>query len=173
MKPSILVLAAILLSPFLSQTVVRAADSTVISIKANIVASPCTIDTTQLDINLGDIQADLLATTGATTDWSPVQNIHLSHCPVTTQGVQATFTGTPATNGDVNGYKNTGAGADPSISVQLMGANNAYLINGHKTGYTVVKNSSVDFPVQARLYTSAAANPGAVAATVTVTFEYE
>lgn len=173
MKKYLLMPAAMLVSSCLPLTVAQAADSTIITIKANIVASPCTVDTTQLDIDLGEIQADTLAVAGATSPWSSPSQIHLSHCPATTQGVQATFSGTPATNGDANGYKNVGAGGDASISVQLQGANSTYLSNGHKTGFMLVTNNSVDFPVQARLYTSAAANPGLVAATVTVTFEYE
>lgn len=173
MKKYFLMLTAVLMSSCFPLTLAQAADSTEITVKANIVASPCTVDTTQLDIDLGDIQADTLAVAGATSPWSSLSQIHLSHCPATTQGVQATFSGTPATNGDTNGYQNTGAGGDSSISVQLMGANSDYLSNGHKTGFMLVTNNSVDFPVQARLYTSAAAKPGAVAATVTVTFEYE
>lgn len=164
-------LAIALLSAGLPMSTVQAADNTAINIKANIVASPCTVDTTTLDIDLGDIQASTMEAAGSTSPWSALNNIHLSNCPLTTQGVQATFSGTPATNGDTNGYKNTGT--DSFISVQLMDANNVYLVNGHKTGFRTIQSKSVDFPVKARLYTSAAAQPGAVAATVTVSFEYE
>lgn len=151
-----------------------AADTTVINITANIVASPCVVNTTQLNIDLKDIQASTLATAGATSGWSDPQKISLINCPATTSSVIATFTGDPATNGDTNGYANEGTGNDSSISVQLADDNATpnYLSNG-KTSEVAVVNNAADFTVKARLYTSGSAKPGLVASHVNVGFEYK
>lgn len=150
----------------------QAANTTVITVIANIVASPCTVSTETLNIDLGDIQASALGATGSTTSWSPVNSIFLTNCPVGTNSVIARFQGTPATNGDSDGYKNEGTA--PTISVQL--ADNAAtpkMLSTGKTESLNVVNKAAQVDVKARLYSSGVAAPGAVKATINVEFEYK
>lgn len=150
----------------------QAANTTIITVTANIVASPCTVSTETLNIDLGDIQASALEAAGSTTPWSPVNSILLTNCPVGTNSVIARFQGTPATNGDSDGYKNEGAA--PTISVQL--ADNAAtpkMLSTGKTESLNVVNKAAQVDVKARLYSSGVAAPGAVKATINVEFEYK
>lgn len=151
-----------------------AADDTTINITANIVASPCTISTSNLNIDLGDIQANTLESAGATSPWSPVNTIHLTNCPISTTSVVATFTGTPAVNGDANGYKNVGAGGDNLISVELADdSSTPNFYSNNKTASKTIANNAADINLRARLYTNGAATPGAVASTINVNFEFK
>jgi minor fimbrial subunit len=159
----------ILLSGLIS-TSALAVDFTKINITATVVASPCTVATTSLDIPLGNIQASSL---GTAQPWSQPKPIQLTNCPASTTGVRATFSGTPASNGDTNGYKNEGA--DAGISVQLSdgAATPNYYSNGKSTDYATVANHAVAFNIAARLYSSGSPQPGPVSSTVNVTFEYK
>lgn len=171
-KSNPILLTALLVACGISQ-VATAADTSIITITANVTASPCTVNTTNLALEIGPVQASTLATAGATSGWSPTKTISLTNCPAGTSSVQATFSGTPASNGDTNGYANTGV--DKSISVQLAddaGTIN-YLSNGKSTADTPVVNNAVDFKVRARLYTSGAAQPSDVSSTVNVSFTYK
>lgn len=149
-----------------------AADTTIITVTANIVASPCTVSTSNLNIDLGDIQASALEAAGSTTPWSPVNSILLTDCPISTRSVIARFQGTPAANGDSDGYKNEGT--DANVSVQL--ADNAAtpkILSTGKTESLNVVNKAAQVDVKARLYSSGMAAPGAVKSTINVEFEYK
>lgn len=170
MKNPLLLLLPLWLSVAASAT---AADNTIISIKATIVASPCTVSTQTMSIDLGDIQASTLDAAGKTSPWSPVQFIQLTNCPASTSSVQATFSGSPATNGDTNGYINTAG--NTNISIQLADDSETinYLSNGKITADLPVSAGTVNVPVRARLYTSTATQPGNVYTSINVTFTYK
>lgn len=151
----------------------QAADNTAINVTANIVASPCTISTSELNIDLGDIQATKLEAPGSTSDWSPVSKILLTNCPASTTSVIAHFGGGgAATNGDVNGYQNLGM--DKSISVELADDSpTPYYLSQGKELTTNVVNHSAEFDVKARLYSSGNSTPGQVGSTVQVVFYFK
>ncbi len=150
----------------------QAANTTIITVIANIVASPCTVSTETLNIDLGDIQASALEAAGSTTPWSPVNSILLTNCPVGTNSIIARFQGTPATNGDSDGYKNEGAA--PTISVQLAdNESTPKMLSTGKTESLNIVNKAAQVDVKARLYSSGVAAPGAVKATINVEFEYK
>jgi minor fimbrial subunit len=147
-----------------------AADSTVINIKANIVASPCTVATDKLDIDLGDIQSVVLAKAEDASPWSAVQNIQLTNCPAGTSTVTATFNGTPGVN--FVSYKNTGTANNVGIELADDNSTINYLSNGTTKAVTVASGSA-NIPVRARLQSDGAATVGTVLASVNVTFEYK
>ena len=71
-------------------------DAVNIGVTGNIVASPCIFNggNTNLDINLGNIQASNMATPGSTSD--PVAfNLLFTSCPLGTRSVTVTFAGNP------------------------------------------------------------------------------
>ena len=89
-----------------------AADST-INITANVVASPCTIEAVK-NIDLGDIDASKLATTGTASSYVTF-SVTVSECPATTTSALATFSGT-ASNTDY--YANSGTAKN--VEVELV-----------------------------------------------------
>lgn len=172
MKRYIYSTVAILLVAVTVTPLSQAADNTVINITANIVASPCTISTSNLNIDLGDIQASTLEIAGSTTPWSAVNTIYLTNCPAATKSVIARFSGTVATNGDSDGYKNDGA--DPMISVQLAdNASTPKILSNGKTETEFVADGAAKVDLKARLYASGAVSPGAVRSTINVSFEFK
>lgn len=173
MKKNLCVISAALFMLNAGVATSYAADTAVITVTANVVASACTIGT-PAPIDLGTIPATSLETAGATSSWSSVQSsISLSNCPAGTTSVEATFTGTPATNGDTNGYKNEGSGSQ-NISVQL--ADDAATPNMYSNGIKAtqaVANKAAQFNLKARLYTNGVATPGAVKATITANLAFK
>ena len=72
------------------------ADSVSVGVTGNIVASPCIFNggNSNLNVNLGDIQATNMVTPGSSSD--PVAfNLLFTNCPAGTRSVTASFTGNP------------------------------------------------------------------------------
>lgn len=149
-----------------------AAETSQITITANVVASPCTVDTTSLQIDLGNIEASTLLTAGQFSPWSAEKTITLSKCPASTTAVDAVFTGVADTD-DINGYKNTAA--NTNVSIQLAKPDGVtYLNNNAHYGNVAVSGGNAVFSVKARLFTQkGTALPGAAAAIAQVAFIYK
>ncbi len=163
--------AAALLIPAMFITSANAADTTVINIKANIVATSCLVTTTVLNIDLGNIQGGIIQNAGSSTPWSGENVIDLTGCPLGTTSVDAKFTGKTAPN-DTNGYKNTGG--DDAVSVQLGdGASTPKYFSNNTIINQPIANNGAQIKLHARLYTSGVAKPGAVNSTVNVEFSYK
>ena len=94
-KKAIYALTAIALQSVIFQS--ANAESTV-RITSNITASPCTVDTTSSDINLGVMTASYLnnPSLNQASDYTLPLVIKLIGCPETTTSVSATFSGTPS-----------------------------------------------------------------------------
>ena len=148
----------------------NAADST-INITGTVVASPCTAEA-EKNINLGDIDASKLATTGTT---SPLVSfsISLTDCPATTTSAIATFSGT-ASNTDY--YANTGTAKN--VDVELM---TSYSSSNMGNGKTM--NTGIDATTHAGTFNlktrvrndgkGSAVTPGSVSAAIQVSIEYK
>jgi len=165
-------LALLTLTGFACFTV-SAADTSQITITANVVASSCTVDTTSLQIDLGNIEASTLLTAGQFSPWSDEKTITLSKCPASTTGVDAVFTGVADTD-DTNGYKNTSSGAT-NVSIELAKPDGVtYLNNNAHYGNVAVSGGNAVFSVKARLFTpKGTALPGAAGAVAQVAFIYK
>jgi len=110
-----------------------AADST-INITATVVASPCTIEAVK-NVDLGDIDATKLATTGTSSAYVSF-SVNLTDCPATTTGAVATFSGT-ASNTDY--YANSGTAKN--VEVELVSSYSSANLGNGKT-YNVVPDPS-------------------------------
>lgn len=147
-----------------------AADSTVINIKANIVASSCAVETDTLNIDLGDVDVRELSTGGKKSPWSDIKNIVINDCPAGVTSVKATFSGTPGLS--TSSFKSRGTARNVAVYLADDNPTETILQNG-TTLELPVASGGVIFPVRACLYAEGIATVGTVVSTVNVAFEYK
>ncbi|ELW1645793.1 type 1 fimbrial protein [Enterobacter oligotrophicus] len=152
---------------------VYAADGVNVSVTGNIVASPCVFNggNSNLDVNLGNIQAINMATPGSTSD--PVTfNFVFTHCPVGTRTVTASFTGTPDPVAGADYYMNSGSATNVAVAMRERASG---MLKG--TGSSISQNIAADrtatMPMQALVKSvSGGVAPGSISAVVMVTLQY-
>ncbi|EHK0833313.1 type 1 fimbrial protein, partial [Escherichia coli] len=81
----------------------QAADVT-ITVNGRVVAKPCTIQTKEANVNLGDLYTRNLQQPGSASGWHNI-TLSLTDCPVETSAVTAIVTGSTDNTGY---YKNEG-----------------------------------------------------------------
>lgn len=150
------------------------ADAVNINITGNVVASPCVVNNnnSNLSVDLGQtIQAGTLATAGAGTTLTPF-NLSLTACPVGTNNVTVTFTGTAATAPQTNMYLNTGVATPLAIELSSGGLGTV-LGNNSTLTMPVLVNRTVTFPLLARAVTSTGnVTAGSIVAVIQANFTY-
>ncbi|MBL5863882.1 fimbrial protein [Serratia fonticola] len=150
------------------------ADAVNINITGNVVASPCVVNNnnSNLSVDLGQtIQAGTLATAGAGTTLTPF-NLSLTACPVGTNNVTVTFTGTAAAAPQTNMYLNTGVATPLAIELSSGGLGTV-LGNNSTLTMPVLGNRTVTFPLLARAVTSTGnVTAGSIVAVIQANFTY-
>ncbi|HHQ6576278.1 TPA: fimbrial protein [Serratia fonticola] len=150
------------------------ADAVNINITGNVVASPCVVNNnnSNLSVDLGQtIQAGTLATAGAGTTLTPF-NLSLTACPVGTNNVTVTFTGTAAAAPQTNMYLNTGVATPLAIELSSGGLGTV-LGNNSTLTMPVLVNRTVTFPLLARAVTSTGnVTAGSIVAVIQANFTY-
>ncbi|WP_447884803.1 fimbrial protein [Serratia fonticola] len=143
------------------------ADDVVITVTGKVVPLPCTVDTQQLNLQLGNIYASALAKPGSSGSWVP-GTIKLSNCPSVTSGITASFSGQPGSSF----YKNNGTAKN--VEIQLQTSSGADLSNGKVQTLTVTQQRTAEIPVKVRMYSATGkATDGTVQATINVTYTYQ
>ncbi|CAI2100105.1 S-fimbrial adhesin protein SfaS precursor [Serratia fonticola] len=165
-------LALLVLGAGVNQVV---AAPTQVNITGVVVASPCTVDTTNsdLNVNLGtNIQATSLSTAGNTSTPVPFKLV-VKDCPTTTSKVTASFSGTTdaAAGGRYATTSGTGMAGNVAVEVKQDAAPNALQNPGSTMDMTVVGNSAT-FALRASAYAKGAVTPGNIAAVMSVDFTY-
>ncbi|MBV6817990.1 type 1 fimbrial protein [Rahnella sp. PD12R] len=149
------------------------ADPVNINITGNVVASPCTVNNNNnnLNIDLGtDIQAKDLFTAGSGSALTPF-NLSLTSCPLGTSNVKVTFTGTADTTSPVR-YKNTGTATNLAVELSQQGTG-TLLNNNSSLTQPVLGDNTVTYALNARAYaTSGSVTPGSISSVVQVNFTY-
>ncbi|CAI1564538.1 fimbrial protein [Serratia fonticola] len=153
---------------------VALADPVNINITGRVVASPCVVNNNNnaLNVDLGQtIQASTLATAGAGTPLTPF-NLSLTACPVGTNNVTVTFTGTAAAAPQTNMYLNTGDATPLAVELSSGGLGTV-LGNNSTLTMSVLGNRTVTFPLLARAVTSTGSvTAGSITAVVQANFSY-
>ncbi|MGU3415359.1 fimbrial protein [Enterobacteriaceae bacterium C34A] len=169
-----LLMMAIILAGFTHHA---SADPVTVSITGNVIASPCTFDTSNsnLSVSMGDISAPDLAAAGTRTAHTSFKLV-VKDCPVSTTKVTATFSGT--LNSDLTGgnsYANTGTAAGVAVQVKYdADAWSAAFGSQESRTVNVAADHTATFPLWAAMYTpSGNGMPGTVNATMTATFTYQ
>ncbi|WP_231604228.1 fimbrial protein [Leclercia sp. J807] len=151
-----------------------AGDTVNLNITGNVVASPCIVNggSGNIDVDLGNIQASMLATAGSSSTEVPF-DIKLTDCPTGTSNVMATFSGTSDPVAGSNYYKSTGTATN--VAVALIQASTSSLKgNGTSITQAVAADRTVTMSMKAKAYSSAgSAMPGTINSVVTATFIYQ
>jgi len=162
----------ILMLMFLSWEVLSA-DSVTVGVTGNIVASPCIFNggNTQLDINLGNIEATNMATPGSSSDPVPF-TLSFTQCPVGTRSVMVSFTGTPDPVAGADYYMNSGSATNVAVAMREAATGT---LKG--TGSSITQNIAADrtatMAMQAAVKSvSGGATPGSISAVVVMTMQY-
>ena len=152
---------------------VLSADSVSVGVTGNIVASPCIFNggNTQLDINLGNIEATNMATPGSSSDPVPF-TLSFTQCPVGTRSVMVSFTGTPDPVAGADYYMNSGSATNVAVAMREAGTGT---LKG--TGSSITQNIAADrtatMAMQAAVKSvSGGATPGSISAVVVMTMQY-
>ncbi|WP_454770763.1 fimbrial protein [Escherichia coli] len=157
----------------------QAADVT-ITVNGRVVAKPCTIQTKEANVNLGDLYTRNLQQPGSASGWHNI-TLSLTDCPIETSAVTAIVTGSTDNTGY---YKNEGTAEN--IQIELRDDQDATLKNGDSksngkilaTGENVslgtVNKSKVPLGLSATYgQTGNKVAAGAVQSVIGVTFIYE
>lgn len=125
----------------------QAADVT-ITVIGRVVAKPCTIQTKEANVNLGDLYTRNLQQPGSASGWHNI-TLSLTDCPVETSAVTAIVTGSTDNTGY---YKNEGTAEN--IQIELRDDQDATLKNGDsKTVIVDEITRNAQFPLKARAIT--------------------
>lgn len=164
-------LALLVLSAGVSQVIA----ATQVNITGVVVASPCTVDTTNSDLNVDlgtNIQATSLATAGVTSTAKPFQLV-VKDCPAGTTKVTAAFSGSADSAAGGRYATTSGTGMASNVAVEV--ARTASLTTLQNPGSTMdatVVGTSATFLLSASAYSKGAVTPGNIAAVMSVDFSY-
>jgi len=143
------------------------ANDVVVTVSGRVVPLPCTVDTTQLNLDLGQIYVSMLAQPGSAGAWVN-SIIRLSNCPAVTTGITASFTGQQGTSY----YKNNGTAR--SVEIQLQSTAGADLSNGKSLQLPITAQGTSELPIRVRAYSvGGKATDGTIQGTINVTYTYQ
>ncbi|EJM9436823.1 type 1 fimbrial protein [Escherichia coli] len=146
----------------------QAADVT-ITVNGRVVAKPCTIQTKEANVNLGDLYTRNLQQPGSASGWHNI-TLSLTDCPVETSAVTAIVTGATDNTGY---YKNEGTAEN--IQIELRDDQDAALKNGDsKTVIVDEITRNAQFPLKARAITvNGNASQGTIEALINVIYTWQ
>lgn len=143
------------------------ANDVTISVAGRIVPLPCTVDTTQLNMDLGKIYASTLANPGSSGSWVH-GTIRLSNCPPTTNSVTASFSGQPGTKF----YKNSGTAQN--VEIQLTGSSGLDFNNGTSERLSITPQRTAEMRIMVRVFSpQGKATDGTIQGTINVIYTYQ
>ena len=134
----------------------QAADVT-ITVNGRVVAKPCTIQTKEANVNLGDLYTRNLQQPGSASGWHNI-TLSLTDCPIETSAGY---------------YKNEGTAEN--IQIELRDDQDATLKNGDsKTVIVDVITRNAQFPLKARAITvNGNASQGTIEALINVIYTWQ
>lgn len=160
----------ILLALFIDSFVVVHADPVTVNITGKVIASPCIVDTvnSDLNVNLGDIEASTMSNSGQVSTIIPFQVV-LKSCPAATSNATVSFSGTEDTAAPGR-YLNTGVATNVAVEVLQNGV---LIPPGSNINQVVQSDRTVIYSLQSRAYAKSQVTPGSIIATVQMTFSYQ
>jgi minor fimbrial subunit len=147
------------------------ADSVTVNISGNVVASPCTVESTSpLSVVLPDVDMATLASSAST---SPAESfeLKLKDCPASTTKVTATYGGTVSPLA-TDSFINSGTATQVMFWVKDDAGST---ISPNTTRTTTIDSTTkkATFKQTVRLYSKGAAQPGTVSGNIIVSFTYQ
>ena len=152
-------------------TAAQAQDQVSVSVTGNILASPCKIDTDNLNqtIKLGVLVSSDLQKPGSAGPEKKFQ-IKFYDCPAGTSQVNLTFSGNPDNDEPLSSYKNDGSASN--IFVRLMTQNNEPAGPGQVISGMVDADNAVNFDLSAQAVSKGEVIAGSIMAAATFTVTY-
>lgn len=140
-----------------------------LTVNGRVVAKPCTIQTKEANVNLGDLYTRNLQQPGSASGWHNI-TLSLTDCPVETSAVTAIVTGSTDNTGY---YKNEGTAEN--IQIELRDDQDATLKNGDsKTVIVDEITRNAQFPLKARAITvNGNASQGTIEALINVIYTWQ
>jgi len=154
----------------------QAANDVNINITGKVIASPCTTingGSANLSVPVGDnIQAASLASPNSGTPMVKF-DLPLTVCPLGTENVKATFSGT-ADAEDATLWKNVAANAATNTAVELSDQSDSTILSNGSTLDAPIIGGAATYKLQARAVSkTGAVIPGDISSTIVVAFEYQ
>jgi minor fimbrial subunit len=147
------------------------ADSVTVNISGNVVASPCTVESTSpISVVLPDILASELSADGKVGTKVEFE-LKLKDCPANTTKVTATYGGTASTL-SLNSFKNTGT-ATALVLLVIDDASTIIYPNTTRTATVDTKKQTAVFKQTVQIYAKGAVQPGTVSGNIVVSFTYQ
>ena len=139
-----------------------------ITVNGRVEARPCTVSTTDVDVDLGDLYTFSFVAPGSVSAWHDA-TLNLTNCPTGTSRVTATFSGPTDETGY---YRNSGTAKN--IQIELQDDRGARFNNGSNKPLQLPANSrNIRFPLQVRaLSVNGGATQGSIQAVISVTYTY-
>lgn len=157
----------LLIYMFLTISSLHAADVT-ITVNGKVVAKPCTVSTSNVNVDLGNIYTANMVTAGSGSIWQRV-DLNLTNCPIGTSRIMASFSGLQDSTGF---YENQGSAGN--IQIELQDTQGNTLNSGSSKIVQVDDTSqSASFPLQVRaLSVNGHASQGSIQAIISITYTY-
>lgn len=150
-----------------------ASDNVDVNITGRVVASPCIFNggNSNLNIDLGNIQATNMATPGSASD--PVSfNLLFTRCPSGTRSVTASFAGTPDPVAGADYYMNSGIATNVAIAMKEAGSG-ALKGTGTRITQNIAADRTATMAMEAWVKSvTGGATPGTIRAVVVLTLQY-
>ncbi|CAI0939639.1 fimbrial protein [Serratia quinivorans] len=147
------------------------ADSVTVNISGNVVASPCTVESSSpISVVLPDIDMAKLSAKASTSAAESFE-LKLKDCPASTTKVIATYSGTAATL-SADSFINGGTATQVVLWVK-DGDDKTINPNTTRTATIDSKTQKASFKQTVQLYSMGAAQPGTVSGNIVVSFTYQ
>ncbi|WP_429066202.1 fimbrial protein [Aeromonas bestiarum] len=162
------ILSGLILVGFVLSSIFTAQAAVTITVTGRVVATPCTVSTTNATVELGDLNTLSLASAGSASPWHNVE-LDLNNCPVGISRVTARVSGTADSTGY---YKNQGTAGGIQLELQDNSGNR---LNTGATKSVQVDDAtqSARFLLQVRaLSVNGGATQGTIQAVINVTYTY-
>lgn len=145
------------------------AQSATVNVTGNITTS-CSINTSNVNLVIGTVQASALPAVGSASPYSPSQNLVLS-CTVSPASITMRLTGTRDSATVANVFALTPASTARGVGVQIRHSNGGGIFQ-EGTTYSLPLATTTTIALDARYYRTGVLTAGTANATATFTFAY-
>ncbi|MFT2797386.1 fimbrial protein [Serratia sp. N21D137] len=148
--------------------------ATNLNINGTVVASSCNVDSGSVnqDVDFGPLRSSDLKDNGTATIWIPF-TVRVTQCPISTNRVTATFSGTPSTD-DITLFANSGTAGNVAVQIAQNADKSVVQGNGSSMTMNVDAQHNAVFDLASRIYSvHGNTTAGSFNSTVLINFTYQ
>lgn len=146
-----------------------------LTIKGNVMASPCVVDTDSANqtIDFGQRRSGDFLAAGSVGEWQPF-SVLLTHCPITTRQATVLLTGA-ATSGPDGVPLYASLGSAPNVGIQIADGNTRQTLGPGSRVTIAVDNTgnSATLALVSRLYSTGQVGAGQIRGAMQLDFTYQ